>query len=424
MIVGALAVSIALGYLRKINIGFFAIVFAYLIGSFGLNLAPRSIIAMWPIHFFFLLFSICMFYGFAASNGTLDAVARRFVYPARNRPYWIPFALYLTCTAIAGIGPGAPTVFALMAPIIMRVAKETGMKPLLGAIILVAGANTGAWSGIAVNGVITRALIEQAGYGAQAGRYASLVWLNVFTSHFLGFLAAYLLMGGYRLKAATMERPAALTREQKTNIYIIIFVVACLIVPFALKLGMPGHPVLEKIASKMDITLISMVGCILALFFKIGNEKQAFSQVPWSLIILLCGVGILIEVAVRSGTVKLLSNAVRENVTPSILPHAMGAVAFAMGFFSSVLGVVMPTLYPVVPGLVSNAAGLHPTVLFSIISLGSIASGCSPFSTAGALAIAGLQTDEDRQRLFSQLLYAPVVFLVFFLTLLTMGIFV
>jgi di/tricarboxylate transporter len=424
IIVAAILASVAIGYIKKINIGLLAIAFGYVIGVFALDLTPRNVIAMWPIHFFFLLFAICLFYGFAVANGTLDAVARRFVFPARDKPYLIPFALYLTCAAIAGIGPGAPAVFALMGPIIMSVAKETGMKPLLGAVILVAGANTGAWSNIAVNGVITRGLIEKSGFAAQSAQYANRVWLNVFTTHFLGLLAAYFLLGGYRLKAAVMERPQALTRDQKTNLGIIAFVVGCLILPLLMRFLMPGSAVIGRIAGKMDITMLSIIGCILALFFGIGDEKRALSEVPWALIVLLCGVGVLIEVAVQAGTIKLLSTVVSSNVSAAALPHAMGIVAFSMGFFSSVLGVVMPTLYPLVPSLAANIGGLGPTVLFSIVSLGGIASGCSPFSTAGALSIAGLRTEQERQRLFSQLLFAPAVFLLFFLALLALGVIV
>ncbi len=40
----ALAVSIGLGYKTKINIGFFTIAFAYLIGCFGMGLKPPKLL--------------------------------------------------------------------------------------------------------------------------------------------------------------------------------------------------------------------------------------------------------------------------------------------------------------------------------------------------------------------------------------------
>ncbi|EPS6672083.1 SLC13 family permease, partial [Acinetobacter baumannii] len=48
----ALAVSIGLGYKTKINIGFFTIAFAYLIGCFGMGLKPSEVIELWPVKIF------------------------------------------------------------------------------------------------------------------------------------------------------------------------------------------------------------------------------------------------------------------------------------------------------------------------------------------------------------------------------------
>ena len=48
-IVIAIAVSIAVGFKTKYNIGLFAMTFAYLIGCFGLGLKPSAVIALWPI---------------------------------------------------------------------------------------------------------------------------------------------------------------------------------------------------------------------------------------------------------------------------------------------------------------------------------------------------------------------------------------
>ena len=46
IVVFAIALSIALGYKTKINTGFFAIVFAYIIGCFCLGLKSKDIVAM------------------------------------------------------------------------------------------------------------------------------------------------------------------------------------------------------------------------------------------------------------------------------------------------------------------------------------------------------------------------------------------
>ena len=60
LVVAAIVVAVALGYKTKINIGLFAIAFAYLIGAFGMGLSPSEIIAMWPLKIFFVIFSVCL----------------------------------------------------------------------------------------------------------------------------------------------------------------------------------------------------------------------------------------------------------------------------------------------------------------------------------------------------------------------------
>ena len=62
IVVLAIALSIALGYKTKINTGFFAIVFAYIIGCFCLGLKSKDIVAMWPIQIFFVIFGVSLFY--------------------------------------------------------------------------------------------------------------------------------------------------------------------------------------------------------------------------------------------------------------------------------------------------------------------------------------------------------------------------
>ena len=44
LVVAAIVLAVALGYTTKINIGLFAIAFAYLLGCFGMGLSPGDII--------------------------------------------------------------------------------------------------------------------------------------------------------------------------------------------------------------------------------------------------------------------------------------------------------------------------------------------------------------------------------------------
>lgn len=60
LIISSIIVAIILGYITRHNVGIFAMIFAYIIGAFFMDLAPKKIIAFWPISIFLLfLLSHC-----------------------------------------------------------------------------------------------------------------------------------------------------------------------------------------------------------------------------------------------------------------------------------------------------------------------------------------------------------------------------
>lgn len=172
---------------------------------------------------------------------------------------------------------------------------------------------------------------------------------------------------------------------------------------------------------QMDPTFVSIIAVVLCLLLKLGNEKDAIAKVPWSVIILLCGMGVLIEVAVKVGTIKALAAWMSTHVSADSAPLVLGAVASVMSFFSSTMGVVMPTLYPLVPELV-NSVGADPATLFSIITVCAAFTGFSPFSSGGALSLTGVSDEGERKKLFNQLLVLPVGAMALALTLTAVGI--
>ncbi|MDD2979963.1 MAG: hypothetical protein PHN80_08325 [Hespellia sp.] len=118
IIVAAIAIAVIIGYKTNFNTGFFAIIFAYLIGGFALGLSPKEIIGGWPVSTMFVIFSVSLFYNFALVNGTLEKTARYLLYAFRRFPGLLPFALYFASAGIAALGAGFFTVMAFMAPLL------------------------------------------------------------------------------------------------------------------------------------------------------------------------------------------------------------------------------------------------------------------------------------------------------------------
>ena len=86
LIIAAIALSVAIGYKTKFNTGFFAIVFAYLIGCFAMGMKPKSLIACWPTNTMFVILAVSVFYNFAAVNGTLEKLSSALLYACRSFP--------------------------------------------------------------------------------------------------------------------------------------------------------------------------------------------------------------------------------------------------------------------------------------------------------------------------------------------------
>ena len=144
LIVLAILLAIVLGYHTKINTGFFAIVFAYLIGCFAMGLKPKDVISGWPISTMFIILAVSLFYNFALVNGTLDKTARYLLYACRRFPALLPFALYFAAAVIAALGAGFFTVMAFMAPVTLLLCEDAKMDKLTGAVAVNCGALSGA----------------------------------------------------------------------------------------------------------------------------------------------------------------------------------------------------------------------------------------------------------------------------------------
>lgn len=421
LIILLIAVSIGLGFYFKINIGLFGMFFSYIVGVFVLDMKVKSIINLWPTNLFFTIMTITFFYGFAISNGTLEKIAVKTVYAARKVAFSIPIVCYLLAFIMTAIGPGPYAVYVFLAPIIMAIAEEIKMNKILAAIIVVSGVVAGCFSNYGVGGSITRGYIEAAGYVDMATQYTSRVFWNTFLAETILFFIAYIFFKGYKVGSTNINKPEAFTPKQRITLILMFGTIGLVIVPSILASFIPNSTILALLKAKLDISFISIFAALLAILFKVGSEKEALKQVPWNTIILISGIGMLISVAVEAGAIDLLAEWFSSKTSSSSAPIILSLVSGTMSFFASTLGVVMPTLYPIVPKI-AESAGLAPTTLFSIITISGSFVGISPFSSGGALTLSGVTDEDMRDKLFKQLLIIPFISLALAIVLLLVGI--
>ena len=168
-----------------------------------------------------------------------------------------------------------------------------------------------------------------------------------------------------------------------------------------------SRPISDVVAGKIDVGLVAIVFAVIALLMKLAPQKEIVAKVPWNTILMIAGAGMLISVAVKAGTIDMLSAWISNNVPLWLVPLAFSIVGAIMSFFSSTTGVVCPALFPLIPAL-AVATGLNPAALFTCTVLGAQSSAISPFSSGGSLILGSCGNEEERNSLFNRLLFVAV----------------
>lgn len=404
----ALAVSIGLGYKTKINIGFFTIAFAYLIGCFGMGLKPSEVIELWPVKIFFIILSVTLFYNFALANGALEKLASHLLYKCRKFPQFLPLAIFFAATIIAGLGAGFYTVLAFMAPITLLLCKKTNMNMIIGGMAANYGALAGANFMTSQSGIIFRSLMENTGISSQtAFSYSSGIFV-------LTLIIPIAVLGIYTLwnrKSNSIviedQKPEPFDKKQKQSIFLIILMMSIVLVFPILHLVFPDVKTISFLDSKIDIAFLAITFSLISLLMKLADEKKVIALVPWGTLIMICGVGMLIALGVKLGIITTLSEWLANNVPVWVIPVLLCLISAIMSVFSSTLGVVAPTLFPIVPAL-ALTSGLNPLVLFICIVVGAQSTAISPFSSGGSLIMASAPADIDKTKFFNQLLFKAI----------------
>jgi di/tricarboxylate transporter len=409
LIVLAILVAIALGYRTKINIGIFAIVFAFLLGCFVLDLKPADIIRMWPISVFFVIFSVSLFYNFALVNGTLEKLSMNILYLCKKIPFLMPFIIYFAAAFIAALGAGFFSVMAFSAPIALLLCDKVKTSKVVGAVAANCGALSGANFMTSGSGVIFRGLMDNAGFNQESFGYSTTIFAASVIFSLL-FIAVFMFLnrrGGEKIGHIEMDKPVPFEPVQKTTIALMGVMIFLVLFPPIAHIIAPANKFITQINSKVDVGLVAIVMSAVALLLKLAPQKQVIAKVPWETLIMICGVGMLIAVAIRAGTIDLLAGWLSSKIPVMFVPVTFALIGACMSFFSSTLGVVCPTLFPLVPA-VASATGISPMMLFACIVIGAQSSAISPFSSGGSLILGSCANEEDRSALFPKLIFVAV----------------
>ena len=379
----ALVIAIFIGFKKDINTGIVSIFFAFVVGTFMLGLKGKEIIAGWPTSLFFILLGMTFLFSIADVNGTLELISRKVAGLAKGNTKLLPIIFFIMSAIIAAPGPGPVVTTALMAPIAMALAKDEDIPEILMATTVVSGSIAGGLSPLAATGIIANSLAL--GQGLDTSRTVFLTTLLV--AIIMGGLF-YFIFGGYKLerKNGFNGNTEKLNSDQKKTLIVILAVI------------------IGILFFKWDIGLTAFSGAAVLLLLNVADEKKAISAVPWSTLLLVSGVAMLVNVITIAGGIDALSNFLAGIMTEKTAAAIMAVIAGLLSSVSSASGVVLPTLIPTVPKIVEQVGGANPYALIAAIVVGAHMVTFSPLSTLGALTLASSNSEKDKQKLFGQLL--------------------
>jgi di/tricarboxylate transporter len=372
----ALLLAIAISCTSRINVGLLAIPLAWAVGIYAGRPAD-AVLSGFPSSLFITLTGVTVLFTLAEVNGTVAALARRLLGLARGRHSLVPPIIFLIACAISTVGPGAIVAVALVAPVGMALSMRAGISPFLAALMIANGANAGNLSPLSAVGIIANTRMAAAGLGGHEWR----VWAANFLAHSLVGAAAYALLIRHSRPPTVVaeELPEPLSpRQWLTLTIIVVWIVA--VVGFSQSIGLAGFAA---------ATIVTLAG--------VSDETAAIRRMPWSAIVMVCGVTLLVAMDVFTAMLAKLAR-------PASLNGVIALVTGLISTYSSTSAVVLPTFLPTVPGLVQQVGGGNPLAVALSINVGASIVDVSPLSTLGALCVAAVE-DADRARdLFRKLM--------------------
>lgn len=397
----ALIIAITLSMVSSVNVGVVSLAFAWIVGVYLGGMPLAKVIGTFPIDLLLNLIGVTLLFGMANNNGTLGRVAARAVRACKGSAGVIPIMFFFIALGLSSIGPGNIATTAIMAPMAMAVAARAYIPPFLMALMVGNGAQAGALSRFAPTGIIVNKNMVDIGLGG----HETQTYLNNLLAHAVVTFVAYFIFGGWRLFTRPPVVQPQMAQSDQVGARADADVVEC--EPFDpahwLTMAVLATLVIVVIWFKAHVGLAALTGAAILSLLRAANEKDAIRKMPWSVILMVCGVTVLIGVLSAQRGMELFTEMLAKISTPGTVIFTIALVTGAVSVYSSTSGVVLPAFLPTVPGLAARL-GADPMAIASAMYVGGHLVDLSPLSTIGALCIAALPNEADAKKLFNQLL--------------------
>lgn len=373
----------------KINTGLVAIVVS-LVLSWVAGVPEKFLLNAFDSKMFLMLFGVMYLFSIAQENKTLELLSKKTFALCRGNAKLLPIVVFLVAAVIAAIGPGPISVSALIAVLVVPLALEADIPFIHLASFGLLGSFAGGLTPITPSGIVAVNKAEESGI---FGVGTALPLKMALTCAIYGIILYFFVFKWHKAKRLPVQQDTAATPFTAKQLATLagIVIVAVVSTVFGVNVG-----------------LISFAVSVVLTLFKAADEGAALKRVPWSTLIMITGVGIMISLVTELGGIALLSKWLQALASPKTAAAIMGVLAGVMSWFSSASGVVMPTLFPAGAEMAAAMPGVDAMGIMVAVGIGSHMAAMSPVSSCGGLTLAAYSSSgdvsaADRNKMFLQL---------------------
>lgn len=435
-----LVAAFAIGSFTKINAGLLATVAAFGVGTLLAGMSIKDVIGQFPAGLFFILVGATLLFAIVRINGTIDLLAYWAERLAGDRKILVPVLMFLLTAALASAGAFTPAAIAIVAPVGLALGMRFGISTLAMGLVIVQGANAGAFSPVNPFGVLANKMLEDA--GATDGSFKLYAYCFIFNAVLAAI--AYVLVQAIMKRRAAKEQErlqageageageakhdggaaapagngtpgpsgsgtAVLTAPAQTSVASGSTTrtgpekVAATPMRILTLVGIAALLVLTTVLG-IDVGVASLIIATVLIVLDSGVQKPAVESMPWSAIILVTGIVTYVGMLEEMGALQELQEGIAglgNSSLAALITSYVVAIVSAFASTTGTLGVISPVVAPIAMDPL-----LTPIGVVTAIAISSSVVDVSPMSTSGALLMASAQPKDERMFFRALLLWA------------------
>ncbi|TFD70892.1 SLC13 family permease [Cryobacterium gelidum] len=419
-----LIVAFAIGSFTKINAGLIALVAAFGVGTLLAGLPITDVISEFPSGLFFVLVGATLLFAIVRINGTIDLLAYWAECLAGHRKLLVPVLMFLLTAVLATAGAFTPAAIAIVAPVALTLGSRFGISTLAMGLVVVQGANAGAFSPVNPFGVLANVMLDDA--GASADSLKLFVYCFVFNAllAFVAYAAAQKIMGGRLRRAAeqsgepsseNVTGAGAIGTAPGTRAGVSVLTRPVRMAPVKVAatpirvLTLAGLGVLLALTTVFGID-VGVASFVIALALIVANssvQKSAVESMPWSAILLVTGIVTYVGMLEAIGALEELQNGIAGLGNSSLAALVTSYVVAIVSAFASTTG-TLSVISPLVTPIALDPL-LSPIGVITAIAISASVVDVSPMSTSGALLMASAPPKDERLFFRALLVWAVVM---------------